>query len=166
MNIIIGDNYGVTLTGGNVLGSVGENILRTHRVYHPRFKGANYILRLRYPDRVIYDTELENGILTVYGSLLRAAGEVEAQFRAVKADDEEERLVFQSEIFKLRIDPAINGSGEEIPPYEESLTMFEKLLIEMKKLGTKSVSRVSLTSRALYGTVVDAHRDNENISGI
>lgn len=164
MNIIIGDNYGVTVTGGNVIGTVGENILRRHRVYHPKFEGASYILRLRYSDRVIYDTEVENGILTVYGSLLRAAGEVEAQFRAVKTDEDEQRLVFQSEIFRLRIDPAITGRGEVIPPYEESLTMFEKLLEEMSRYKTKTITSAVLCTGVRFGTSVDASRDDIYLS--
>lgn len=166
MNIIIGDNYGVTLPCGNVLGSVGENMLRTHRVYHPRFENASYILRLRYRDNVIYDTEIVGGILTVYGSLLRFAGEVEAQFRAVKTDEDELRLVFQSEIFKLRIEPSISGSSSEIPPYEESLTMFEELLDLMRRIGTKSVTRVTLGAGVRFGRCTDAHSEDAPIPSV
>lgn len=162
MTIIIGENYGVTLPGGNILGSMGENRLRTHKVVHPKFEDASYILRLRYSDGKLYDTEVKDGVLTVYGSLLRSPGEIEAQFRAVKTDssgDKDEKLVFQSEIFKLRIDPAIDGSASEIPPYEESKSLFEELLEGMKKRDLPSTDRVVLTGSVYCGFAADAESD-------
>ena len=101
MTIIITKDYGVSMPRGNLLGCVGEHLLRTVTVVHPKFENARYIMKFLYSDNVCYEKEITNGILTLDGSLLRIGGNVKMQFFAYAKDTNDEnssQKIFESEI--------------------------------------------------------------------
>lgn len=148
MTIIIGKDYGVSMPEGDLLGHMGEHKLRKLRVIHPHFENAVYILKIMYSDSTIYEVEIKDGEISVDGSLLREKGCVKAQFYAFcqhEAADNEASLVFESDIFSLRIGDQLDGDKKAIPTYESSKDMLEKLLTQFKKLSSEpSVSQTQI----------------------
>ena len=131
MTIIITKDYGVSMPRGNLLGCVGEHLLRTVTVVHPKFENARYIIKFLYSDNVCYEKEITNGILTLDGSLLRIGGNVKMQFFAYAKDTNDEnssQKIFESEIFTARIGDSIGIKPSSIPTYEQSKDMLDKLL--------------------------------------
>lgn len=131
MTIIITKDYGVSMPRGNLLGCVGEHLLRTVTVVHPKFENARYIIKFLYSDNVCYEKEVTDGVLTLNGSLLRQEGSVKMQFFAYSKDESsgtDETKVFESEIFTARIGGAIGTQPTPIPTYEQSKDMLDKLL--------------------------------------
>lgn len=148
MTIIIGKDYGVSMPEGDLLGHMGEHKLRKLRVIHPHFENAVYILKIMYSDSTIYEVEIKDGEISVDGSLLREKGCVNAQFYAFcqhEAADNEDSLVFESDIFSLRIGDQLDGDKKAIPTYESSKDMLEKLLTQFKRLSSEpSVSQTQI----------------------
>ena len=120
MTIIVNKNYGVTLPEGDLLGSVGEHLLRTVRVIHPTFQGAGYSMIFRYPDGTVYECLVENGEMPVHGSLLTGPCTVEAQFCAtVQGENDEADLVFESEVFQLTVGDGLAEQAQPADPEED-----------------------------------------------
>ena len=106
MIIIVGENGMVDLPQGNVLGCVDENKFRKHKVIHPKFDDAYYTLLLDYGENSMRTVQIVDGVITIEDTMVQAEGEVRAQFRAAKVEDEE-MYMFKSEIFTVRILPSI-----------------------------------------------------------
>ncbi len=107
MLIAVNDCGRVSLSRGNVLGHTDENRLRVHRIIHPKFENAYYNLILE-SGGVQKVLQIVDGTVTVERSAIAAAGEVNAQFRAVVMDGVEV-CVFRSDIFKLKVLPSLQA---------------------------------------------------------
>ena len=115
---VIKENFSV-IKDFTILGFMGENNARVIEVNQPEVEGADtYRLRFEYQDGVIYDVPIENGMVTVTGSLLREVGKVNCQWIATKAVDDSYELVAKSQVFGLCVEPSIDDSATPIPSPE------------------------------------------------
>ena len=115
---VIKENFSV-IKDFTILGFMGENNARVIEVNQPEVEGADtYRLRFEYQDGVIYDVPIENGMVTVTGSLLREVGKVNCQWIATKAVDDSYELVAKSQVFSLSVEPSIEDSATPIPSPE------------------------------------------------
>ena len=115
---VIKENFSV-IKDFTILGFMGENNARVIEVNQPEVEGADtYRLRFEYQDGVVYDLPIENGIVTVTGSLLREVGMVNCQWLATKAVDDSYELVAKSQVFSLSVEPSIEDSATPIPSPE------------------------------------------------
>ena len=100
MRINISKDYKAT-ADCDLLGYIGETNARTIEVEQPEVERADcYRLRFEYPDGVVYDVPIEDGRMTVGGSLLRESGHVKCQWLATAADGDNYRLVAKSNVLR------------------------------------------------------------------
>ncbi len=105
MIIKISENGRVTLPAGNVLGYVGEHMLRVHKVIHPQVENAMYTMVLVYDDDTERTVNINDGEMVMTSSLLSAEGVVKAQFRATRNAGSVVH-VLKSEVFTVKIMPS------------------------------------------------------------
>ena len=128
MRINISKDYSAS-ADCDLLGYIGETNARTIEVEQPEVERADcYRLRFAYPDGVVYDVPLADGITTVDGSLLREAGHVKCQWLATAADGDNYRLVAKSNVFVLRVEDSISDEIAPVPTYEQSVKALDKVL--------------------------------------
>lgn len=130
MKILISENFTAT-TDFDVLGYLGEANARTIEVEQPNLGvGIDYRLKLKYEDGAVFNVPIVQNKVTVTASLLRAVGDIQCQWEAVRWEPfkEEYSLVAKSNIFSLSVANSIDGNG--IPSYEET----EYKLKEVQKL--------------------------------
>lgn len=128
MRINISKDYKAT-ADTDLLGYIGETNARTIEVEQPEVEGADcYRLRFAYPDGVVYDVPLADGITTVDGSLLRESGHVKCQWLATAADGDNYRLVAKSNVFVLRVEDSISDEIAPVPTYEQAVKALDKVL--------------------------------------
>lgn len=166
MTIVISNNYGVSFPYGRTMAYMGENELRTVQVIHPIFPTANYIMKFAYNDGVIYEVPVENGKMSVSGSLLRYEGTVQAQFYAYEIDDDGSAAkVFESEIFDVIIGKCLDGEVTAIPTYESSQDMLARILATIDNASTVTASRTTVKSSAVFGSAGVAEKEESNTIG-
>lgn len=128
MRINISKDYKAT-ADSDLLGYIGETNARTIEVEQPEVEGADcYRLRFAYPDGVVYDVPLADGITAVDGSLLRESGHVKCQWLATAADGDNYRLVAKSNVFVLRVEGSISDDIAPVPTYEQAVKALDKVL--------------------------------------
>lgn len=128
MRINISKDYSAS-ADCDLLGYIGETNARTIEVEQPEVERADcYRLRFAYPDGVVYDVPLADGITTVDGSLLREAGHVKCQWLATAADGDNYRLVAKSNVFALRVEGSISDDIAPVPTYEQAVDALDRVL--------------------------------------
>ena len=112
-----------------LLGYVGEHHARTIHINGLDTDGADrYKLRIEYADGVSYEVDITGGEYLIDGSLLRSPQTVRAQIYALKTNGDNYELVKKSQIFTLKICPALESSPAPIPTYEASREIADKLM--------------------------------------
>ena len=112
MIILIGDSGQVTLPCGDLIGCMGENVLRTHKVMHPKFGSAYYTMKFVYGDGSYEEAYVTDGVLVMTEQLLHSVGRVSMQFQATLVENTDVSI-FRSEIFSARIGESLSAAPEE-----------------------------------------------------
>lgn len=129
MKISIDSKY-IATVDTSLLGYIGETNARTIKVEQPEVPGADtYKLRLDYGGVLVFEVQIEDGVIPVTGSLLRKSGHVKCQWLATAADGDNYRLVAKSNVFVLRVEGSISDEIAPVPTYEQSVKALEKVLI-------------------------------------
>lgn len=129
MRINISKDYSAS-ADCDLLGYIGETNARTIKVEQPEVPGADtYKLRLDYGGVLVFEVQIEDGVIPVTGSLLRKSGHVKCQWLATAADGDNYRLVAKSNVFVLRVEGSISDEIAPVPTYEQSVKALEKVLI-------------------------------------
>ena len=111
-----------------LLGYCGENNARTVSFVGLGNVTADvYSLVLSYSDGVTYETRILENSVTLTSSMMRIAGNVDAQVLACCITDGEYTVVKKSNIIGLVIKPSIDESAKPVPALTDTLRMLDGL---------------------------------------